>query len=135
MRHWINSVAPAIICMNGSARLFFLYAIHRFHLPRCLEREGAASLIPVRGFEHLLQRRFEEAIDQFVAVQEREGPSDAISSALATAYHRLAFQTLADQVRAERAVGAGEPMDVPHGPSGGPTTAHPAGVAAAKQGG
>src|SRR5947208_2581715 len=79
--------------------LFFLYAIHRFHLPRCLEREGAASLIPFRGFEHLLQRRFEEAIDQFVAVQEREGPSDAISSALATAYHRLAFQTLADQVR------------------------------------
>ena len=79
--------------------LFFLYAIHRFHLPRCLEREGAASLIPFRGFEHLLQRRFEEAIDQFLSGAGARGPSDAISSALATAYHRSAFQTLADQVR------------------------------------
>ena len=32
-------------------------------------------------------------------MQQAEGPSDAISSALAAAYHRLAFQTLADQVR------------------------------------
>jgi hypothetical protein len=32
-------------------------------------------------------------------VQQAEGPSDAISSALAAAYHRLGFQTLADQVR------------------------------------
>ena len=57
------------------------------------------SLIPFKGYEHLLQRRFEEAIDHFLAVQQAEGPSDAISSALAAAYHRLAFQTLADQVR------------------------------------
>jgi hypothetical protein len=84
--------------------LFFLYAIHRFHLPEKLRHSrgpsGAeASLIPFNGYEHLLQRRFEEAIDQFLAVQQREGPSDAISSALAAAYHRLGFQTLADQVR------------------------------------
>ncbi len=78
--------------------LFFLYAIHRFHIPRIadLNRRG---LIPFHGYEHLLQRRFEEAIDEFLSVQQRQGPSDAISSALATAYHRLAFQTLADQVR------------------------------------
>ncbi len=85
--------------------LFFLYAIHRFHLPQKL---GAASrttgyrsrsLIPFKGYEHLLQRRFEEAIDQFLTVQKNQGPSDAISSALAAAYCRLAFQTLADQVR------------------------------------
>ena len=82
--------------------LFFLYAIHRFHLPARLEaRNGklGTGLIPFRGYEHLLQRRFEEAIDQFLAVQAAEGPGDGISSALATAYHRLAFQTLADQVR------------------------------------
>ncbi len=78
--------------------LFFLYAIHRFHLPPKLD--GAArSLIPFAGYEHLLQRRFEEAIDHFLATQQANGPSDAISSALAAAYHRLAFQTLADQVR------------------------------------
>src|SRR6185436_9254383 len=46
-----------------------------------------------------LHRRFEEAIDHFLSVQQSEGPSDAISSALSAAYHRLAFQTLADQVR------------------------------------
>jgi hypothetical protein len=109
--------------------LFFLYAIHRFLLParlcdaagvtsdkcRVTREESRAptatghlspvtrhmprSLIPFRGYEHLLQRRFEEAIDHFLAVQEANGPSDAISSALAATYYRLGFQTLADQVR------------------------------------
>ncbi len=78
--------------------LFFLYAIHRFHIPRVAEL-NRRGLIPFHGYEHLLQRRFEEAIDEFLALQKRDGPSDAISSALAAAYHRLAFQTLADQVR------------------------------------
>src|SRR3989475_669432 len=78
--------------------LFFLYAIHRFHIPL---KAGIATrgLVPFRGYEHLLQRRFEEAIDDFLAVQNAQGPSDGVSSALAAAYHRLAFQTLADQVR------------------------------------
>jgi hypothetical protein len=85
--------------------LFFLYAIHRFHLPDKLgelapgEAGAARPLIPFKGYEHLLQRRFEEAIEHFLAVQQAGGPSDPISSALAAAYHRLAFQTLADQVR------------------------------------
>src|SRR3954469_17891366 len=86
--------------------LFFLYAIHRFHLPDQLKDRAAhvtnqarRSLIPFKGYEHLLHRRFEEAIDYFLATQQAEGPSDAISSALAAAYHRLGFQTLADQVR------------------------------------
>src|SRR5262249_51625953 len=35
----------------------------------------------------------------FLAVVRTDGPSDALSSALAAAYQRLAFQTLADQVR------------------------------------
>ncbi len=78
--------------------LLFLYAIHRFHLPPKLAA-GSQSLIPFGGYEHLLQRRFEEAIHHFLAEQNSQGPSDAISSALAAAYHRLAFQTLADQVR------------------------------------
>jgi hypothetical protein len=83
--------------------LFFLYAIHRFHLPEKLPRASCpvprASLIPFHGYEHLLHRRFEEAIDTFLSVQQRNGPGDGISSALAAACHRLAFQTLADQVR------------------------------------
>jgi len=85
--------------------LFFLYAIHRFHVPARLLSQPppghgpARSLIPFAGYEHLLHRRFEEAIDHFLAAQQAGGPSDAISSALAAAYHGLAFQTLADQVR------------------------------------
>jgi len=78
--------------------LFFLYSLHRFHLPLRAGLRGL-GMVPFRGYTHLLQRRFEEAIDTFLSVQSAEGPSDALSSALAAAYHRLGFQTLADQVR------------------------------------
>ena len=79
--------------------LFFLSALHRFHLPPKLSDSAQAGLIPFAGFEHLLNRRFEEAIDCFLGELRAQGPSDGIASALAAAYHRLAFQTLADQVR------------------------------------
>jgi hypothetical protein len=77
--------------------LFFLYAIHRFHLPR--KTAGVGPAIPFNGYTHLLKRRFEEAIDTFLAVQTSGGPGAAISSALAQGYRSLGFQTLADQVR------------------------------------
>ena len=78
--------------------LFFLYAIHRFHMP---VKSGISThgLVPFDGYTHLLNRRFEEAIEVFLSQQEAQGPSDAISSALASAYHSLGFQTLANQVR------------------------------------
>jgi len=78
--------------------LFFLYAIHRFHI---LVRHDAraSALIPFAGYTHLLKRRFEEAIDIFLAAQAADGPSAPISSALAAGYRALGFQTLADQVR------------------------------------
>jgi hypothetical protein len=78
--------------------LFFLYAVHRFYLPW---KPGMASagLIPFDGHRLLLIRRFEEAIHLFLAAQENQGPSHALSSALAVAYHDFAFQTLANQVR------------------------------------
>ena len=78
--------------------LFFLYAIHRFHIPTRVASTVRGS-IPYGGYEHLLSRRFEEAIETFLAAQTREGPSDQLSSALAAAYKDLAFQTLANQVR------------------------------------
>lgn len=78
--------------------LFFLYAIHRFHIPR-LTADAAPALIPFGGFENLLERRFEEAIEVFLAAQQQHGPSAGLSSALASAYRSLGFQTLADQVR------------------------------------
>ncbi len=78
--------------------LFFLQAIYRFHLPEKLPSSATGS-IPFAGYEDLLARHFEEAIEAFLATQKQEGPSDGICSALATAYRQLAFQTLADQVR------------------------------------
>jgi hypothetical protein len=82
--------------------LLFLHAIHRFHLPaRLAVLPGARppGAIPFKGYENLLERRFEEAIDTFLKAQQVQGPGDGISSALASAYQKLAFQTLADQVR------------------------------------
>ena len=78
--------------------LFFLSAIHRFHIP-LRPAAAAPAMIPFAGYNHLLKRRFEEAIDLFLAAQAENGPSAAISSALASGYRALAFQTLADQVR------------------------------------
>ncbi|MEO8593591.1 MAG: UTP--glucose-1-phosphate uridylyltransferase [Candidatus Solibacter sp.] len=78
--------------------LFFLYAIHRFHIP-LREQAGPPAHIPFGGYSNLLKRRFEEAIEIFLAAQCEHGPSAAISSALAAGYKAVAFQTLADQVR------------------------------------
>ncbi|GAB4110019.1 MAG: UTP--glucose-1-phosphate uridylyltransferase [Roseiflexaceae bacterium] len=77
---------------------FFLYAIYRFHMP---EKAGVKQVghVPFEGYTHLLSRRFEEALAVFLGETQRHGPSDALCSALASAYHRVAFQTLADQVR------------------------------------
>ena len=86
--------------------LFLLSAIHRFFLPAALATEGLSAatnphdgLIPHAGYAHLLDRRFEEAVETFLAAQAEQGPSDALASALALAYRDLALQTLADQVR------------------------------------
>src|SRR5882724_8148878 len=78
--------------------LFFLYALHRFHIPWKVAR-SANNLVPFKGYGHLLQRRFEEALEVFLAAQTANGPTDGISSALAGTYYRLGIQTLADQVR------------------------------------
>ena len=78
--------------------LLFLAAIHRYYLPRRLD-EAAQSPIPFASYEHLLQRRFVEAIEGLLQQQAASGQSIGLSSALSCAYHELAFQTLADQVR------------------------------------
>lgn len=78
--------------------LFFLHSIFRFHLP---EKPGLRpdGLIPFGGYVHLLERRFPEAIETFWQSAAETGWSGTLCSALAKAYHQLAFQTLADQVR------------------------------------
>ncbi len=78
--------------------IFFLYSLYRYQLPACETlQEGGA--IPFHGFKSLLERRFGEAIDSFLKEEEGTQPSAGLCSALAEGYHRLAFQTLANQVR------------------------------------
>jgi UDP-N-acetylglucosamine pyrophosphorylase len=78
--------------------LFFLYDIHRFHLPY---RAGInpSGRIPFEATSHLLKRRFEEAIQILLRAQAANQPNAALSSAFAASYRGLAFKTLADQVR------------------------------------
>lgn len=83
---------------NRVRALFFLYAIHRFYISE-LPGIGTEGLIPYDAHEHLLKRRFEEAITILLKIQDNHGANEGVSSALAEAYHKLAFQTLADQVR------------------------------------
>jgi hypothetical protein len=75
-----------------------LASIYRFLLPRTFP-ESSAGLLPYEAYRNILERRFSEAIDTLLDHQHREGPSLAVSSALARAYHQLGIQTLADQVR------------------------------------
>ena len=78
--------------------LFFLYAIHRFHISMRADISHI-GLIPFEAYDHMLKRRFQQAINLFTAIQKENGPNEGVSSGLAEAYHRLAFQTLANQVR------------------------------------
>src|SRR5262245_46124226 len=78
--------------------LFFLAALYRYYLPKHLSG-GTIGRIPFAAFRHILERRFREAIDALLAAQAEQGANECLASALAHAYHRLAFQTLSDQVR------------------------------------
>src|SRR4051794_21639699 len=77
--------------------LFFLATIYRYHLPLCPDLSPRGR-VPFEGYRRLLLRRFDEAVQLFLAEQAARGPSDAVASALAAAYRGLAFQTLANQV-------------------------------------
>lgn len=76
----------------------FLYAAYRFAIPT---KKGLRNIgkTPYIGFEHLLNRRFEEAITIFLQSQNIQGINGTIASALAEAYHQRAFQILGEQVR------------------------------------
>jgi len=78
--------------------LFFLSSIHRYALPACGTIQSFGH-IPFKAYAQLLERRFEESISILLDCVKTDGPSEAVSSALAAAYRGLAFQTLADQVR------------------------------------
>ena len=78
--------------------IFFLYSLYRYQLP-AKESLPEGGAIPFSGYVSLLERRFGEAIDSFLKEEVDTQPSGGLASALAEGYHRLAFQTLANQVR------------------------------------
>jgi galactokinase/mevalonate kinase-like predicted kinase len=76
----------------------FLHAVCRYRIQEAADL-ASTGLIPFGGFEDLLARRFEQAIEAFRAAARRDGPNSALASALAHAYEQVTYQTLADQVR------------------------------------
>jgi hypothetical protein len=82
---------------HGVRAVFFLAAIHRYHLPTLLPAAG--GLVPHAGHSLALARRFEEALAVYHEQRRAQGPSDALCSAFAATYHGLAFKTLAAQVQ------------------------------------
>ena len=65
--------------------LFFLYAIHRFHLPL---RQGfkVGGHVPYDGYTNLLRRRFEEAINIFLGARLYYSQSTTILGGKVDAY-------------------------------------------------
>jgi len=76
----------------------FLHAIYRYRLQDAPDLPSGGP-IPFEGFVDLMERRFEQAIAAFREAGRRDGPNGSIASALAQAYERITYQTLADQVR------------------------------------
>ncbi|MEX0322332.1 MAG: UTP--glucose-1-phosphate uridylyltransferase [Puniceicoccaceae bacterium] len=90
--------------------LVYLYHLHRFTLPESISAESAAAVgcsandlepvpIPLEAHRALQSRNFQEAIDFLVMKGRIARLNVTLSSGLATAYHALALQSLADQVR------------------------------------
>ena len=76
----------------------FLYEAFRFVLEKS-EDIPVTGKIPYDGYKDLMERRFEQAIEKFYAVVEKDGLNASLASALAEGYHHLTFQLLSDQVR------------------------------------
>jgi galactokinase/mevalonate kinase-like predicted kinase len=77
---------------------FYAHALYRYALPRRPELPRAGK-IPWHAHELLLERRYAAACDVLLAAVAAAGASDALASALASAYHGLGFQILAAQVQ------------------------------------
>lgn len=75
---------------------FFLFAIYRFYIPasRTSSRPG---LMPPAATREMLRENWESAL-RLLRFSTRKAATDIVLSAMATAYYRLAFSYLMDQV-------------------------------------
>ncbi|NLE02986.1 MAG: UTP--glucose-1-phosphate uridylyltransferase [Fibrobacter sp.] len=76
----------------------FLYAGYRFFLLQAKDVQPVGK-IPVDGYENLLKRNYEKAIQIFTTELQKQGPNANIFSCLASSYHHQTFKILTDQVR------------------------------------
>jgi len=76
----------------------FLHALYRYRIQDAPDLAPGGT-IPFSGFNDLMERRFEQAISAFRAAIRADGCNGSVASALAQAYERVTYQTLADQVR------------------------------------
>jgi len=76
----------------------FLHSIYRYRVQDAAD-VPSGGMIPFAGFTDLMERRFEQAITAFRRAIRRDGINGSVASALAQAYERITYQTLADQVR------------------------------------
>ena len=114
---------------------FFLAAIYRYHLPGQAAARAAKALVPFEGYTRLLGRRFEEAIDEFRAVEAATRPQRRHRQRPG---RRLSGPGLSNPGRPgppQRPLGPRQPVDVPHGPSGRPSAGDPPGAEAPRGGG
>ena len=72
-RAWTASAARSENLYERVRAIFFLAAIYRYHLPEKLPA-GARGLLPFEGYAHLLNRRFEESVDEFLAAARAARP-------------------------------------------------------------
>ena len=76
----------------------FLHALYRYAIQDAADVPPTGK-IPFDGFGDLMERRYEQALAAFHDQIDGPLPDGAIASALAMAYERITYQTLADQVR------------------------------------
>src|SRR5258706_1065674 len=69
--------------------LFFLYAIHRFHLPERVELKTGGQ-IPFSGYGQFLPRPLEQALEIFSPRHQAPGPTESLGRAPWAADHRQA---------------------------------------------
>ena len=97
---------------------FFLYALHRFHLPAKpgYPRRRAHSLRRLRSIYWSAASK--RPSPRSGRRKRQDGPSDALSSALAAAYHRHRLPDTGRPGAPLGPLGARQPVDVPRRPPG-----------------
>ena len=104
--------------------IFFLAAIYRYHLPAKLPADAAAAGA-LRGLRPPLGPAVRGGGRRFPRRPGAAGPQRRDRQRPGRGLPRPGFSDPGRPGAAERPLGPRQPVDVPHGPSGGPSAGHP----------